>query len=117
MALGDPGVLGFPVALGDPGVLGVPVALGDPMALGDPRVLRVMLGCPQGAAGYLGFEVGLLGGGEDVGGGDVEVQQDLPEGRPVPGLAVPGGGAARRWVLGEPFGATGGEGCTGHGTH
>ena len=41
---------------------------------------------------YLGFEIGLLGGGEDVGGGDVEVQQDLPEGRPVPGFAVPGGG-------------------------
>ena len=53
---------------------------------------------------YLGFEVGLLWGGEDVGGGDVEVQKDLPEGRPVPGFAVPGG-AVRSWGL---FGTTGG---------
>ena len=45
----------------------------------------------------LRLEVGLLWCPQDVCRGDVQVEQDLPEGRPVPGLALPEHGNTRGW--------------------
>lgn len=84
----------------------VPVTLAPRQVAGTP--LRAFVKYPLrtdytrqgGGGGYLRFEVGLLWGGQDVGGGDVKVQENLPEGRPVSGLAVPVEGMRKRdlWV-------------------
>ena len=51
-----------------------------------------------GCGSDLGLEVGLLRGSQYVCGCNVEVEEDLPEGRPVPGLTLPGKERGRREI-------------------